>query len=62
MKCPITECILSSDCGFLDITNKIPISKKTCSYFRTDNHRSGSVDDTTTKPPKTSFTRRVTTK
>ena len=34
MKCIIEECEKHQDCGFLEITKKIPISKDKCSWFK----------------------------
>ena len=34
MKCPIKECVNSADCGFIDITKKIPVSKDKCSWYK----------------------------
>lgn len=34
MECPIITCYRHKDCGILDITNKIPKDKHSCSYHR----------------------------
>jgi hypothetical protein len=33
-KCSHKECVLSSDCGILEITQKIPKNTASCSYFK----------------------------
>lgn len=35
MKCNLKECIYSDDCGFLDITGKVPKDKYHCSWYTT---------------------------
>ena len=39
MKCKITECLCSADCGILDIIKKQPKTKEDCSYFENEKSR-----------------------
>lgn len=34
MKCNIESCQKHQDCGILDITNKIPKDRYSCSYYK----------------------------
>lgn len=36
LQCSYTECIYSKECGFLEITKKIPKDKNKCSWYTTN--------------------------